>query len=76
MNFVDKAFARRLESAEEMPQVHYARIYQKQRPEAFQQLHQIGLFGGQKEKDAEADQRHTQQKCRHTFEHRSLSQRH
>jgi GNAT superfamily N-acetyltransferase len=33
MQFVDKAFARRLEAAEEMPQVHYARLYQKARTE-------------------------------------------
>jgi ribosomal protein S18 acetylase RimI-like enzyme len=33
MQFVDKALARRLESAEELPQVLYARIYQKTRPE-------------------------------------------
>jgi GNAT superfamily N-acetyltransferase len=33
MEFVDKALARRLEAAEEMPQVHYARLYQKVRPE-------------------------------------------
>jgi hypothetical protein len=33
MQFVDKVFARRLEAAEEMPQVHYARLYQKMRPE-------------------------------------------
>jgi GNAT superfamily N-acetyltransferase len=33
MQFVDKAFARRLESVEEMPQVFYARVYQKARPE-------------------------------------------
>jgi predicted N-acetyltransferase YhbS len=33
MDFVDKALARRLEAAEEMPQVHYARFYQKLRPE-------------------------------------------
>jgi len=33
MDFVDQALARRLESAEEMPQVHYARIYQKLKPE-------------------------------------------
>lgn len=33
MEFIDKAFARRLESAEEMPQVHYALLYQKLRPE-------------------------------------------
>jgi GNAT superfamily N-acetyltransferase len=33
MEFVDKAFARRLEAAEEMPQVHYAGLYQKLRPE-------------------------------------------
>jgi GNAT superfamily N-acetyltransferase len=33
MNFVDKAFARRLEAVEEMPQVFYARVYQKTRPD-------------------------------------------
>ncbi|MBZ5719821.1 MAG: GNAT family N-acetyltransferase [Acidobacteriia bacterium] len=33
MEFVDKALARRLEAAEEMPQVHYALAYQKLRPE-------------------------------------------
>ncbi len=33
MQFVDKAFARRLESVEEMPQVLYARMFQKTRPE-------------------------------------------
>jgi len=33
MQFVDKALARRLESVEEMPQVLYARIFQKTRPE-------------------------------------------
>ena len=33
MPFVDKALARRLESVEEMPQVFYARVYQKTRPE-------------------------------------------
>jgi ribosomal protein S18 acetylase RimI-like enzyme len=33
MQFVDKAFARRLESCEEMPQVFYARVFQKTRPE-------------------------------------------
>jgi GNAT superfamily N-acetyltransferase len=33
MQFVDKAFARRLEAVEEMPQVFYARVFQKQRPE-------------------------------------------
>jgi len=33
MQFVDKAFARRLESCEEMPQVLYARIFQMTRPE-------------------------------------------
>ena len=32
MQFVDKAFARRLESCEEMPQVMYARLFQKTRP--------------------------------------------
>ena len=33
MQFIDKALARRLESVEEMPQVLYARIFQKTRPE-------------------------------------------
>jgi ribosomal protein S18 acetylase RimI-like enzyme len=33
MQFVDKALARRFESIEEMPQVLYARIFQKTRPE-------------------------------------------
>ncbi len=33
MQFVDKALARRLESVEEMPQVLYARTFQKTRPE-------------------------------------------
>ena len=33
MKFVDKALARRLESAEEMPQVLYAESYKKSRPE-------------------------------------------
>ena len=33
MKFVDKALARRFESCEEMPQVLYARMFQKTRPE-------------------------------------------
>ena len=33
MQFVDNAFARRLESCEEMPQVLYARVFRKMRPE-------------------------------------------
>ena len=33
MQLLDKAFARRLESCEEMPQVMYARLFQKTRPE-------------------------------------------
>ena len=33
MEFVDKALARRLESCEEMPQVLYARMFKKMRPE-------------------------------------------
>lgn len=33
MDFVDQALARRLESAEEMPQVHYANLYRKLKPE-------------------------------------------
>src|SRR2546429_8382254 len=32
MQFVDKALARRFESGEEMPQVFYARVFQKTRP--------------------------------------------
>jgi hypothetical protein len=32
MQFMDKAFARRLESCEEMPQVLYARMFQKTKP--------------------------------------------
>lgn len=33
MQFMDKAFARRLEACEEMPQVLYARMFQQTRPE-------------------------------------------
>ena len=33
MQFVDKEFARRTESAEEIPQVRYAQLYRKLRPE-------------------------------------------
>jgi len=33
MQFVDSALARRFESCEEMPQVEYARVFQKTRPE-------------------------------------------
>jgi GNAT superfamily N-acetyltransferase len=33
MQIIDKAFARRLEACEEMPQVLYARVFQKTRPE-------------------------------------------
>src|ERR1700719_1541355 len=33
MQFVDKALARRFEACEEMPQVLYARVFQKTRPE-------------------------------------------
>jgi ribosomal protein S18 acetylase RimI-like enzyme len=33
MQFVDKALARRFESGEEMPQVFYARLFQKMRPD-------------------------------------------
>jgi hypothetical protein len=32
MEFVDKAFARRLEATEEVPQVHHARLYRKLYP--------------------------------------------
>ena len=42
MDFVDKALARRLESAEEMPQVHYALAYQKTRPEIGAAAAEIG----------------------------------
>ena len=41
MQFVDKAFARRLESCEEMPQVEYARVFQKTRPEIGAALEEI-----------------------------------
>ena len=33
MQFVNQALARRFESCEEMPQVMYARMFQKTRPE-------------------------------------------
>lgn len=33
MNFVDRALARRLESAEEIPQVYHAQAYEKSRPQ-------------------------------------------
>jgi len=33
MQFIDKALARRFESCEEMPQVEYARVFQKTQPE-------------------------------------------
>ena len=33
MQFVDKALARRFEACEEMPQVLYARVFRKTRPE-------------------------------------------
>src|ERR1700733_1532955 len=33
MQFVDKALARRFEACEEMPQVLYARVFQKTRPD-------------------------------------------
>jgi ribosomal protein S18 acetylase RimI-like enzyme len=41
MDFVDKALARRLESAEEMPQVHHARTYEKKHPEAAPTVEEI-----------------------------------
>ena len=44
MQFVDKALARRLESCEEMPQVYYARIFQKTRPEM--RAAEAGICGG------------------------------
>ncbi len=40
-SFVDKALARRLESAEEMPQVHHARTYEKKHPEASPAVEEI-----------------------------------
>ncbi len=50
MEFVDKAFARRLEAAEEIPQVYYARLYQKLRPEINAAAQPIGgghmIFAG------------------------------
>jgi hypothetical protein len=33
MNFVDRALEHRLESAEEMLQVHHARVYEKNNPQ-------------------------------------------
>jgi GNAT superfamily N-acetyltransferase len=42
MEFVDKALARRLEAAEEVPQVYYARLYQKFRPEVNAAVEPIG----------------------------------
>lgn len=41
MQFVDQALARRLESAEEMPQVEYARYYARKRPEIGAAVEQI-----------------------------------
>jgi ribosomal protein S18 acetylase RimI-like enzyme len=41
MQFVDKALARRLESAEEMPQVEYARLYQHVRPQIGAEVEEI-----------------------------------
>ncbi len=50
MEFVDQAFARRLEAAEEIPQVYYARLYQKLRPEINAAAEAIGgghmIFAG------------------------------
>jgi ribosomal protein S18 acetylase RimI-like enzyme len=43
-NFVDRALARRLESAEEMPQVHHARTYEKKHPEISPAVE--GICGG------------------------------
>jgi len=40
-SFVDRALARRLESAEEMPQVHHARTYEKKHPEAAPAVEEI-----------------------------------
>lgn len=40
-DFVNRALARRLESAEEMPQVHHARLYQKSHPEIGSAVEQI-----------------------------------
>jgi ribosomal protein S18 acetylase RimI-like enzyme len=41
MQFVDTAFTRRLESCEEIPQVEYARVFQKTRPEIGAGVEQI-----------------------------------
>jgi ribosomal protein S18 acetylase RimI-like enzyme len=50
MQFVDKALARRLESAEEMPQVEYANYYARIRPEIGAAVEQISgghmIFAG------------------------------
>jgi ribosomal protein S18 acetylase RimI-like enzyme len=42
MQFVDKALARRFEACEEMPQVLYARAFQKMRPEIGAEEQEIG----------------------------------
>ena len=42
MEFIDKALARRLESCEEMPQVLYARVFQKTRPDIGAAEEEIG----------------------------------
>ncbi len=41
MEFVDKALARRLEAAEELPQVYIAQLYQKLRPELGAEVEEI-----------------------------------
>jgi ribosomal protein S18 acetylase RimI-like enzyme len=41
MQFVDKALARRFESSEEMPQVEFARVFQKTRPEIGAEVQEI-----------------------------------
>ncbi|HET7206455.1 MAG TPA: GNAT family N-acetyltransferase [Terriglobales bacterium] len=50
MQFVDRALARRLESAEEMPQVHHARVYEKSHPETGAAVEEVGgghaMFAG------------------------------
>ncbi len=47
MEFVDKAFARRLEATEEVPQVHHARLYQKLYPEVNAAAEEIcGVLSG------------------------------
>ena len=51
MSFVDKALARRLEAAEEIPQVYHAKAYEKLQPQIGAAVDQIAgghvMFAGQ-----------------------------